>query len=158
MNMDTVGKERIARLQRGLAERGIAAIICLKPENSFYLSGFNPIIYSHPVVGILPAQGEPAVLIHALRDDHARSSAWVKDIRLYGTWSTKKTMGMNWLDALAEILRERGAAEATVGIEEDFLPVSRLKQFETAFPKARFVDISAMIRESRLIKEPYEID
>ena len=158
MNTQTIGQDRIRRLQRELSEKGIAAMICLKPESSFYLSGFNPIIYSHPVVGILPAQGDPAVLVHALRDDHARSSAWVKDIRLYGAWSTKKTMGMNWLDALGEILRERGAAEATIGIEEDFLPISRMRQFEKAFPKARFVDVSAMIRESRLIKEPYEIE
>jgi Xaa-Pro dipeptidase len=158
MTSRKIGQDRIRRLQKGLSERGVAAMICLKPENSFYLSGFNPIIYSHPVVGILPAQGEPAVLVHALRDDHARSSAWVKDIRLYGAWSTKKTMSMNWLEALAEILRERDATDAVIGIEEDFLPISRMKQFEAIFPKARFVDISSIIAEARLVKEPYEIE
>ena len=158
MNTRSIGTERIARLQRGLAERDIAAMVCLKPENSFYLSGFNPIIYTHPVVAILPAQGEPTLLVHALRDDHARGSAWVGDVRLYGAWSTKKTMGPNWLDALTEIMREHGAAEARIGIEEDFLPLSRSRQFERAFPKASFADVSSIIAASRLLKEPYEIE
>src|SRR5919112_341708 len=41
-----IGKARIDRLQAGLRERGIDALIAMKPESSFYLSGFNPIIYS----------------------------------------------------------------------------------------------------------------
>ena len=158
MNTGNVGAERIARLQRGLTERGIAAMVCLKPENSFYLSGFNPIIYSHPVVAILPAEGEPTLLVHALRDDHARDSAWVSDVRLYGAWSTKKTMGPNWVGALREIMLEHGAAEGRIGIEEDFLPLSRMRQFEQAFPRASFTDVSDMIAASRLLKEPCEIE
>ncbi len=151
------GEARTARLQAALRQRGIDAMICMKPENSFYLSGFNPIIYSHPVVAILPAQGEPAVLVHALRDDHARTSAWVRDIRLYGAWSTKQTMGPNWLAALEEILRERGALTGVLGVEEDFLSIARMRQFEKQFPKARFENISAMVEHARYVKEPSEI-
>jgi len=151
------GAARIARLQAGLKRRGIDAMICLKPENSFYLSGFNPIIYSHPVVAILPAEGAPAVLVHALRDDHARASAWVRDIRLYGAWSTKQTMGPNWLAALEEILRERGVLNGVIGIEEDFLSIARMRQFEKQFPKARFANISDMVEHARHVKEPIEI-
>ncbi len=158
MNAIPVGQERIQRLQQELGARGIGAMICMKPENSFYLSGFNPIIYSHPVVAILPATGDPVVLVHALRDDHAHESAWVKDIRLYGAWGVKKTMGPNWLNALGEILNELGVASGPLGIEENFLPLTRLRQFEAELPNATFEDISDVIAKSRLVKEPYEID
>ncbi len=151
------GSARIARLQAELRRHGIDAMICMKPENSFYLSGFNPIIYSHPVVAILPAEGEPAVLIHALRDDHARASAWVRDIRLFGAWSTKQTMGPNWLAALEEILRERGVLAGVIGVEEEFLSIARMRQFEKQFPKARFADVSAIVEHARYVKEPSEI-
>ena len=151
------GSTRIARLQQQLREQGIDAMISMKPENSFYLSGFNPIIYSHPVVAILPAEGPPAVLVHALRDDHARTSAWVDDIRLYGAWGTKTTMGPNWIAALGEILQERGVRDGVLGIEEDYLPMTRVKQFQAAFPKARFTDVSAMIEHARYVKDPAEI-
>ena len=158
MEQNSVGQDRIRRLQEDLAARGIGAMICMKPENSFYLSGFNPIIYSHPVVAVLPAKGDPVVLVHALRDDHSHESAWVRDIRLYGAWGIKKTMGPNWLTALGEILSELGVADGPLGIEENFLPVARMRQFEAAFPNATFSDISDVIAKSRLVKEPYEID
>lgn len=153
-----VGSRRIERLQHELRERNVSALISMKPENSFYLSGFNPILYSHPVIAILPASGDPVVLMHALRDDHARASAWTQNIRLYGAWSTKKTMGTNWLTALGQIVTELGAADGVLGYEGDWLPVARLAQFREAFPKARFEDVSEVLEHARLVKDDYEID
>ena len=86
---------RVRTIQARLAQAGVDVLISMKPENSFFLSGFNPIIYSHPVIAVVPAEGASCILVHALRDDHARASAWVDDIRLYGAWSTKVTMGPN---------------------------------------------------------------
>ena len=83
------GELRVATLRKRMAEQKIDALVCMKPENTFYLSGFNPIMYSHPVIAILPLDGPLTLLVHALRDDHARASAWVADIKLYGAWSTK---------------------------------------------------------------------
>jgi Xaa-Pro dipeptidase len=152
-----VGTRRIERLQHELRERGVSALISMKPENSFYLSGFNPILYSHPVVAILPASGDPVVLMHALRDDHARASSWTQNIRLYGAWSTKKTMGPNWMTALATIVGELGVADGVIGYEGDWLPVARFAQFREAFPKAKFEDVSDIIEHARLVKDDYEI-
>lgn len=148
---------RTDRLRRRMREHGIDVILAFKPESSFYLSGFNPIIYSHPVIAILPAEGKPSMLVHALRDDHARASAFIEDIRLYGAWSTKVTMGPNWLDALKTILTEAGLATATIGIEEDFLPVQRARQLAEALPGARFSDASEIIMATRLVKDEDEI-
>ena len=158
MQTTAIGQDRIRRLQRELRERGVAAMVCFKPENSFYLSGFNPIIYSHPMVAVLPAQGAPVVLVHALRDDHARAEAWVKDIRLYGAWGTKKTMGLDFMAVLGAILNECGVASGPLGIEEDFLPLTRWRQLERALPGIRMVNISDIIAKARLIKEPHEVE
>ena len=158
MQTTTIGQDRIKRLQQDLRQRGVAAMVCFKPENSFYLSGFNPIIYSHPVVAVLPADGEPVVLVHALRDDHARAEAWVGDVRLYGMWGTKKTMGPDFMTVLVAILNERGVGSGPLGIEEDFLPLTRARQLESALPGVKLVDISQIISKARLIKEPHEID
>lgn len=149
---------RITRLQRQMAEHGIDALLCLKPQNSYYLSGFNPVIYSHPVVAILPQEGEPILLVHALRDDHARQSAWVRDIRLFGAWSTKKAMGMDWLTCLNTILAEYDVENGVLGVEMDFLPVAILRQFEARMPNARFTDASELILSTRMVKDPTEIE
>jgi Xaa-Pro dipeptidase len=148
---------KLGRLKQSMADHQIDAIISLKPENSFYLSGFNPIIYSHPVIAILPTRGEPALLIHALRDDHSRQSTLIRDIRLYGSWGKKKTMGPDWLAALAEICREMGLEDATIGLELDFISVSRLEAFRSTFPGVKFTNASPLIEHARYVKDANEI-
>jgi Xaa-Pro dipeptidase len=153
-----IGAERIARLRSAMREHGIDVLLCLQPQNSYYLSGFNPIIYSHPVVAVLPQEGEPMLLVHALRDDHARDSAWVKDVRLFGAWSTKQTLGPDWLAALRVILDEREVSRGIIGIEDQFLPIGVMQQLEKRLPDARFVNASELILAARLVKEPSEIE
>ncbi|MBX3537778.1 MAG: aminopeptidase P family protein [Chelatococcus sp.] len=148
---------RLERLRQRMEEAGIDVMLCFKPENSFYLTGFNPIIYSHPVVAILPREGKASMLVHALRDDHARASTFLEDIRLYGAWSTKVTMGPSWLEALKSMLTEAGFTEAVVGIEEDFIPMTRYRELQGILPGARFADVSRLVFETRLIKDADEI-
>jgi Xaa-Pro dipeptidase len=151
--------DKLDRLRRLMAAEDIDLLVTLKPEHSFYLSGFNPIIYSHPVVALLPREGAPRLLVHALRDDHARASAsaWVEDIRLYGVWSTKTTMGPDWLKALSAIVEELGLSRARIGLEDSFTTVQRQRQIAEALPEARWADSSRLFMEARMIKTPAEI-
>jgi len=148
---------RVNRLKAAMARNGLNAIVSFKPENSFYFTGFNPIIYSHPVIAILTPDHDPIMLVHALRDDHGRASAWSPDIRLYGKWSTKVTMGPNWLHALVKILADLGVASGTVGIEEEFVSIQRYNQLKDALGEATLKDVSPLIDHCRLIKDPDEI-
>ncbi|MFY0635220.1 MAG: aminopeptidase P family protein [Vannielia sp.] len=150
-------RPRIARLKAAMAAQGIDVLVSFKPEHTFYMSGFNPILYSHPVIAILPAEGAPTLLVHALRDAHGRDEGFLSDLRAYGVWSTTKTMGPNWQDALAAILAEKGLEGARIGLEADSTPVARWKTVEGLMPKAELVDSSALIDRCRLIKDPDEI-
>jgi len=144
---------KLALLKEKLAQSNIDLLICLKPENTFHLSGFNPIIYSHPVVVLYPRVGEPALLVHALRDDHARSSSSIPDVRLYGAWSTKQTMGPNWLDALRKILEEKKLTGSSIGLELDSLSVERYEQLRALLPQATMQDASPLLLQSRTVKD-----
>ncbi len=148
---------KLERVRSRMREKGIDVLLSFKPENSFYLSGFNPILYSHPVVAIVPLEGEPVLLLHALRDDHARSSSWVRDIRLYGAWSTKVTLGPHWQEALTRILGDLGHGAGQVGIEESFVSIQRLRELQHALPQAQFQDVSKLLDEARMIKTAPEI-
>lgn len=148
---------RTTRLKSAMKAAGIDVLVTFKPEHSFYLSGFNPIIYSHPVIAILPVDGDPVLLVHALRDDHGRSESFVQDIRLYGAWSTKVTMGPNWQDALVAILAEKGLDAGVIGVEEDYLPVARHRLLQRMLPKAQLVDSGAIFDRCRLVKDADEI-
>jgi Xaa-Pro dipeptidase len=157
MEVATQTVNRVERLRESLHKTCVDVLICFKPENTFYLSGFNPIIYSHPVITIMPANGEPTLLIHALRDDHARMSSLISDVRLYGSWSTKITMGPSWLKALHTILEERSLLTSVIGFEGDYLPVARFDDLKSIAPSAEFKDASSSIFHSRVIKDPDEI-
>ncbi len=153
-----IHRNRIQRLTESMQKGGLDLLICFKPEHTFYLSGFNPIINSHPVILLLKSDGRQTLLIHALRDDHARASSWVEHIQLYGKWATKKTMGMSWLAALQEIVGALGDTQGVIGMEQEFLSVSRHRTLAEAFPKARIEDCSPLIAGARKIKDPDELD
>ena len=68
-------KEKVIKMQASMREMGIDGIICFKPQNTFYLSGFNPILYSHPVVVLIPAEGDAVLLVHSLRARHSADEA-----------------------------------------------------------------------------------
>lgn len=148
---------RIGRLQAQMANQGVDVIICFKPEHSFYITGFNPIIYSQPVIAVLAADHEPVLLLHALREEHGRAGSRVADIRLFGVWGDKKTTGPDWQTALTSILRELGVEHKTIGVEEEFISIKCRRQLEAIFPKAEFVDVSDLIDVCRLTKDPDEI-
>lgn len=156
--VSTALPSRVERVRQAMVAKGIDVLICFKPENSFYLSGFNPIIYSHPVIAILTLKHEPIMLVHALRDDHGRASAWLQDVRLYGAWSDKVTLGPNWQDALASIIGDLGLSGGNVGIEDDFLPLQRFNQLKQTLPAAHFIEASALLEHARLIKDADEIE
>lgn len=148
---------RLDKIRRQMAEQGLDLIIALKPQNTFYLSGFNPVFYSHPVVALVPAEGQAVLLVHALRDDHARSASSIRDIRLYGTWSDKVTMGMSWSAALATIVGELSSTKSRIGLDLDFIPTKTLHLLEQALPKATLVDASEVFGRARMVKDSSEI-
>lgn len=87
-------KEKVIKMQASMREMGIDGIICFKPQNTFYLSGFNPILYSHPVVVLIPAEGDAVLLVHSLRARHSADEAAIDDIRLFGAWQTRSRSRM----------------------------------------------------------------
>lgn len=61
------------------------------------------------------------------------------------------------LEALRELLAERGLDKARIGIELDFIPVNDLVAFKNALPAVEFVDSSLILKQLQLIKSEEEI-
>ncbi|KAF3481809.1 Xaa-Pro aminopeptidase [Arthroderma uncinatum] len=149
---------RVGHLKSGMGEQGIDVVISFKPENSFYLSGFNPIIYSKPIIAIITRNHDPILLVHALRDEHARDSSWVQDIRFFGVWGTRETLAPTWQEALVSVLATLGLAGQTIGIEEGFITIQRSRELQQILPDAKFIDSSSLIERCRMVKDPDEIE
>jgi Xaa-Pro dipeptidase len=147
---------RLARVQEGLRERGADVLVSFKPQNTFYLSGFSPVLYSHPVIVVLPATGEPTLVVHALRGHSSRSTSPLTDIRTYGRWSTE-VGAADWLSAVVGVLNEGGLATGAVGVESDFLPMATAEALRAALPGARLVDAGDAVMRARHVKDAGEL-
>lgn len=151
-------KEKGNKVRAKLAELGLDGLICLKPQNTFYLSGFNPILYSHPVVVILPVQGEPVLLCHSLRDRHSRDECVLDDIRLFGSWGKSHPIADDAYSAIRLICEDLKLKNKRLGFEGDYISVVQYHKLLEATQALELVNFSNSMNYLRMIKDEYDIN
>ncbi len=148
---------KVKKVQDEMKKNDLTAIISFKPQNTFALSGFNPILYSHPVVVIVPAEGEAVLLVHSLRANHSKDQACLRDIRLFGAWGTQKPIADNAYDAISMILDEKKLKGGKIGYEGDFLSMTQFNKLKEISEATEMVNVQDLLLNSRMIKTEYEI-
>ena len=108
---------RIDRLKEKMEECGLDAVILQKPENVFYFSNFNPVINSHPAIVVVTKSGEPVLLVHCIRCDHAKEEGAIGRVELYGKWGANVALAMKAVDAIPMIT---GPISGKIGLEFDY--------------------------------------
>lgn len=151
-------QQNLRRLQSLLRAEGLAGAILHKPQHVFYLSSFNPIIQSHPMLLVAPAEGDASLIIHSIRENHARAEASALDIRLYGAWGGSVSLAATPVEALKVVLEEKGLLAARLGLEFDHLPVALYEKIRRALPRAELLDAGRALLEARGQKSAPEID
>ena len=77
---------------------------------------------------------------------------WVPDIQ-HASWSSADTAR-----AVAEGLRRRGLAAATIAVEKAFLPADAWDILRAELPEATFVEAQKLLEGMRAVKSPDELD
>ncbi len=145
------------RLQQAMRGADLDGLIVHKAQNIAYLSGFNPIIQSHLMALVLPAEGEGTLIVHALRERHARLEAAVPDIRLYGQWGRSRAIAPGLFEAIRIVLADRRLEGARLGFERDSLPVELYEQIRAALPRAQLADAGPVLTQARAVKSLEEL-
>ena len=151
-------KDKVAKMQRSMEHLGVDGIICFKPQNTFFLSGFNPVLYSHPVVVIVPREGDAVLLVHSLRARHSADEAAIDDIRLFGMWSNQKPIANDAYTAIGIIADDLKLKGKVIGYEGDFISLSQYQKIQGITNAPKMVDVSDFLKRSRNIKDEYEIN
>jgi Xaa-Pro dipeptidase len=134
-------RARIERFQQLLSEHDVAGALMVQKMDVFYLAGTDQDAHLW-----VPASGEPLLMV---RKSMERA---LKDSPL------KQIFPINTLSQIPKIIEKNVNGEpGTVGLEMDILPVERYHAYQDLFPNAKMVDISSLIRQTRLIKSAYEI-
>ena len=151
-------KDKVAKMQRSMEHLGVDGIICFKPQNTFFLSGFNPVLYSHPVVVIVPREGDAVLLVHSLRARHSADEAAIDDIRLFGMWTNQKPIANDAYTAIGIIADDLKLKGKVIGYEGDFISLSQYQKIQGITNAPKMVDVSDFLKRSRNIKDEYEIN
>ena len=151
-------KDKVAKMQRSMEHLGVDGIICFKPQNTFFLSGFNPVLYSHPVVVIVPREGDAVLLVHSLRARHSADEAAIDDIRLFGMWANQKPIANDADTAIGIIADDLKLKGKVIGYEGDFISLSQYQKIQGITNAPKMVDVSDFLKRSRNIKDEYEIN
>lgn len=134
-------KTRIGRFQKGLSEHGVDGALMVQKMDLYYFAGTDQDAHLW-----IPPSDEPLLMV---RKNLERAS---KDSPL------KQILPLNSLSQIPQYIKENGNGEPrSLGLEMDILPVKMYQAYQNLFPQAEMVDISSLIRETRMIKSDYEI-
>ncbi len=147
-------------------------------ENIFWASGFPPIpsvgnrgIFNqtrlqNAVFVVLPAEGDPTLIVSFGFYGIALSLSRISDIRCSGTTmyvdrsqsgQNPPVFAANPLEALFAVLKEKGLDQGRIGLETGFWPAVNKDKLKKANPNAKWVDCKEIILEAKMVKTPAEI-
>jgi Xaa-Pro aminopeptidase len=94
----------------------------------------------------VPASDEPLLMVRKSLE------------RAFKDSPLKQIFPLNSLSQIPQYIKENGNGEPKrLGLEMDILPVKMYQTYQTLFPHVEMVDISSLIRQTRMIKSAYEI-
>lgn len=157
-------QSRLEKVRKLMDEKGIDSLLVYLWPNQYYLSG----MYQHmpwypvevvphtetPLIIFKDRDKEPVVLTTYLTGLGQKEGTWIKDVRIIDREPYGK---MSWSEYIADVLKERGVDEGTIGIEQNVVVLTTFNKLREAIPKATFVDSTEIFERVRSIKEPEEI-
>jgi Xaa-Pro aminopeptidase len=142
-------------LQALVKDMGLDALIAMSPENFAYVAGIHILtvasIRPRQAFAVLPARGEPFLVICSIEKTLAEAEGWINDIQVYTEFVD------NPIDALTKVLREKGLSGGRLGIDLDYLPASSYERIKKNLHNIGFIDTTERVAAIRCIKTAQEV-
>lgn len=128
--------------QEAVEQSGVDAVISIHPKTLHYSTGYpmalSALIHQRPSgprsgIGILPRDGRPFLIVGGNEEVVSRDTSWIEDIVVYDEYRDQP------MRVLADTLRQRGLADAKLGVETDYLSARFWDELKAYLPQARFV-------------------
>ena len=131
---------RINGLKEKMAEAGISFSVIMQNADLFYFSGTI-----QKGVMVIPLDDDPLLFVErSLERVNAETPLTITPIK------KDKDIGA--------ILLQKGILKGKGGMELDVVPVSVFERFKTIVGFDKFVDVTPIIRELRIMKAPFELE
>lgn len=151
---------RVERVRRQLEARRLDALVTFAPVDIYYLAGFFHIATERPIVLVTPREGEPAMLVPHLEQEHVagaplRVTPWV-----YPEYPDGGS-GKHPMQHLVEGLKGLGLASGKrLGVDHDGYETRmgyRGPRLSALLDGSEIVDASDLVTTLRRVKSPAEI-
>lgn len=144
-------RARLGRLRDAMRAHGAEAMLIDENEILAYYTGYETSLSFYRAC-IIPLDGAPVMVLRRLDAAPFREHAWFPDH--HGFADTDDAV-----DAVAATLRARGLDRAAIGLDHGShaMSVATFRRLRAALPQARFVDMTAVPWELRLLKSPAEV-
>ena len=135
-------ENRFIKVKAEMKRQGIEALLVVQKMDLYYLSGTT-----QDGLLFLPLEGKPLLMIKR-EYERAKVESPIKEVVLLKSLRDIPTLIQTIWNRLPHSL----------GLEFDLLPVKDYFKFQELLPGMRFMDSSGVLRETRKIKSPFEID
>ncbi len=153
-------RARIARLQAGMAEQGLDALLLTSPADIFYTTGFLTRFWESPArpwFVVVPHAGDPVAVIPSIGAD-LMGRTWVSDIRTWDAPDPRDDGTSLLADALAQVVAPHGRIGLPMGPETHLrMPLQDFEAVRARLAPRRFVDATACVHRVREVKSEAEI-
>lgn len=153
-------RARVARMQSGMAEQGLDALLLTTPPDIFYTCGFLTRFWESPARPwfiVIGQTADPVAVIPSIGAD-LMGRTWLTDIR---TWDAPDPNddGVSLLaDTLAQVVPPRGRIGLPMGLETHLrMPLRDYEDLRTRLEPRRFADATACVNRVREVKSVDEI-
>jgi Xaa-Pro aminopeptidase len=146
-------QDRLERVHRQMSQQGLDALVIYGDNYSYadlcYLTNYFPKVRGG--IAVIPCSGPMALLLNIGSRDipFAKSLTWVEDVRASGQ------LGQDG----AEVLKEKGLAQARVGLMDSGqgFPLPQLEELKESLPQVRWQPSHSMLQWMRLQKSVREL-
>lgn len=151
----TTYRERLADVQRRMAEQELDTMLVTMPDAVHWLTGVDSVGYLWPQALIVFAEPgrEPLYVTRTTEEPGVDACSWLTKRYFYDISLEDP------VEAIIGQLRAQEAVRDRIGLEDDAFTMvpSTARRIRAALPDADFVDCSYVVPEARLIKSDAEL-
>jgi Xaa-Pro aminopeptidase len=135
-------ENRLSRLRENMESAGIESLLVAQKMDFYYLSGTT-----QDGLLFIPLEGKPLLMIRR-ELERARLESTLEEI-----------VALKSIRDLPSLIRNHwGKLPPVLGLPMDVLPVRDYLRYQDLFPDTKLTDTSSVMRDTRKIKSPFEIE
>ncbi len=146
-------RNRVSKTQAEMAKHHLPVLLLHAPENITYLSGFRMLGFFMYHALIVPASGDPVLVVRDVEQPAADETCWVRQRSVYVDIEEP-------IKATARALGDLGLDHGTIGTEFGtwFLTLDRMETLKRLLPNVTFIPEPNIVRLLRVVKSEAEIE